>query len=187
MISPVLAVVFSLSESMLHVTYSVSNPGDQNIFLFATLWRFSINSGVMSDEFPLYVSLDPDGVLKLGKIIHPTPRLKFVEMANIPMARKVEPGAVWKETMDLPLPIHEHSPYYLPGPSSQWEDVRSQSVEFWISWIPSVNDLDVKPSLIEAALTVRHPQLFKLVQTLRSARESLNIPVRRRIDSFERF
>jgi hypothetical protein len=187
MIPPALDVDFSLSESTLHVTYSVLNSGNQSIFLFNVFWQFSLKGPPVPDQYPLYVSLEPEGLLKFGKMIHPTPRLKFVEMANIPMVSKVEPGKVWKESLTLPLPVQEHNPYYPAGPSSLWKDARSQFVEFWMSWMPHVSDLDVKPAPIEGALNVRHPQLLKLVNITKSPRIPLAVPVQRRVDTFERF
>ena len=187
MISPDLAVDFSLSESSLRVTYSVENRSDAAIYLFTTLWRFAPGGGIEADPSPFYVSLDGQGVLKLGKIIYPTPRLKLVEMTNIPLAHAVGPHETWSEILEVPVPIAEHSPYYLKGPSSTWESAQSRYLELWVSWIPTVEGLDVKPAAVNGASSIRHPQLLGLTQVLRSEPMPLRAPVRRRSDGFERF
>lgn len=179
-------VTFSRGDGALSVAYSVANTLGQPIYLFNVLWTFGEAGGRVLDPIPLYASVDAGGELVLGKIVYPRPRLELVEIANVPLARKVEPGASWKETVEVPLPVREHSPYFRGVPSGEWQDVEVRAACFWISWIPEVAGLLARPGWAEGALDVWHPELWKRLVTAKSPRHPIAVPARRRVGAFER-
>ena len=179
-------VTFSRGDKTLAVTYSVVNPAPGPIYLFNVLWTFGEGGGRVLDSIPLYASLDAGGRLVLGKVVYPRPRLELVEVANVPLARKVEPGEAWTETVNLTLPVQEHSPYYRATPSGEWQDVEVNAASFWISWIAETAGLVVRPGWASGALDVWHPELWKLIGTAKTLWHPLSVPARRRVGGFER-
>lgn len=188
MITPlVLQVVFHATQLALQCTYTVHNPNPQPVYLFNVLWRLSPKHEPVLDPVPVYISLNAEGELRLGKIIHPVPRLKAVEVANAPMVRKLGALSEWKETIELPYPIAEHSAYYPSLAEPSPANAEAQSVEFWIALIPETEDLDLKPGVIDGTFKLYHTKMMSLVQVIKSQKVPMTIPVIRRQERFERF
>jgi hypothetical protein len=184
---PLLAVHPRLETKAFSFDYHLTNTRAQPIYLFNLLWVWEkTGDGVRADR-PVYVCLNEPRRLQLAKVILPLPTDRQLEMRMVPFATRVEPGERYTEAFHLPLPVEEYNYYFPPTEHAKCELTGADRVVFSLAFVEHTRDLTVKPAPLPGGLRVHHPQLLSRVETIRSSPVSAQVPVRKRIDRFERF
>ncbi|HLL99643.1 MAG TPA: hypothetical protein VK400_01195 [Pyrinomonadaceae bacterium] len=183
---PVLQTNIALIDKHLQVEYRVKNTTAKPIYIFNVLWDTSSGEYRRAPQ-GVYVSLKTDGALHLSKQIPALPKTMKVEVREIPFVTKIEAGKEFAETIKLAVPVEEYNPYF-PKESDSTEELKNaETAVFSIQFIRESDELVTEPAPIKDALSVRHPNLFGNVETLSSKPGAVNVQVKRRTDSFERF
>jgi hypothetical protein len=170
----------------LSVTCSLTNDTGKKIYLFTALWIVQEGKFVPA-PYPAYASIDEKQKLHLGKVVHPLPKEKFVEMRYVPFARPVAANSKWEEKLDFDVPVQEFNPYYINTNESQWDEATITSLQVCVDWIAEVDGLKLHDSPLEGAYRLEHPEIMKRISRATSAPVPLKVAALRRADQFERF
>lgn len=182
---PALEVSLNQQNKVLTLEYKVKNTTGKTIYLFNVLYEWDAKGQPIPAPQGVYASLNEENVLHLAKEIPPVPSIKSVEVRRIPYVTKLEAGAEYKEKVDLKIPIEEYNPYFPKQPDSATQPATAESVYFTIQFIRESDELEVKPTKLENAFSVWHPDLFGNIETLRSNDKPIAVPVNQRTDTFE--
>jgi hypothetical protein len=186
MTPPELKVEMARKDGELRVDYSVFNREPTPVYLVTVLWQYARTGAIELDPRAAYVSVSSDNVLRIGKMMHPTPKTRLVEQTIVPFARRLDGGGAWKDAFSLPIPVSEYNPYF-PEESAQWVEREAASAELWVGWIAEGESLQVHRTPFDPAVRLQHPRLLPSIQTVKSAAVRLRVPVKIRQDRFERF
>ena len=182
-----LDVVFTPGEASLKVAYTVANPGRELVWLLDRMWKYTPTGDLMDHPVGAYLSLGVDGVLSVGRIIHPLPQMALVEQQLVPFARKLGPLQSVSDAFELALPITEYNPYYdKPRPEDQLAK-KTTAARFLLSWVPELPGMSVTDAGLGGAKVIDAPTFMEEVRTERTAKIAVVAAARRRTDQFERF
>ncbi len=128
----------------------------------------------------VYLSFQEPATLHLKRIRPPLPEDEDITFVNIPVASRLEPGAVRKTRFALKLPLSEFNEYYPDYPGAQWEERTATEVQLWIGYFRATPETEFQP-LPDA------PHIFSLggqfgEQEFVTARQALTVKVRVRTD-----
>ena len=180
-------VSVEIDGQKLNIAYSINNKSEEDIFIFDVIWRPSESGIPELDPNEAYISLGKDGLLRIGKIVHPTPREKFVEMTIVPFVHRVAKKEKYDGIIVLSMPVQEYNPYYPADQETEWEDAVATSLEFLLNWVVDSDEMRVDESPVGNGLRVTHPKLLGILESFRSEKFFVNVAVKKRIDKFERF
>jgi len=182
-----LDVVFTPGDSALKVEYTVTNPGRQPIWLLDRMWQYTPTGDLEDDAVGAYLSLGVDGVLSVGRILHPLPQMMLVEQQLVPFARKLGSLQSVSDVIELSLPISEYNPYYDdPEPEDQLAK-ETTAARFLLSWVPELPGMTVDDAGLAGAKFLDAPTFMEEIRTERTAKVAVVTRAKRRTDQFERF
>jgi hypothetical protein len=107
--SPTLQCSIEVADERLSLSYTVSNPGEQDIFVFTPLSAYSGGAFV---PYPnrVYVFVR-DKAAHLAKCVWPVPRDREVYMPEMPFLTRIRGQGSLQEKLHLPLPLLVNHPY----------------------------------------------------------------------------
>lgn len=182
-----LDAIFTPGDEVLKVQYTVTNLMPEPVWLLDRLWQYTPTGDLEDDAVGAYLSLGVDGVLSVGRIIHPLPQQMLVEQHLIPFARRLDAAQSVSDTLYLSLPIREVNPYYDdPKPEDQLSK-ETTAARFLLAWVPQLPGMTVADAPLAGGKILDAPSFLPEVRTERTAKVGLTVSAKRRTDSFERF
>jgi hypothetical protein len=184
---PVMKADIEFADGLLKVNYRIKNTTEVPIYVFNVLWDLDQTNNVLRDARQAFISLDEKSNLHLLKGVLPLPKTRKVESRVVPFVTKLEAGQEFVEKLDLIVPVEEYNPYFPKNHESKLEDVLSEGVVFTVQYIRASSELELKPSPLANSFSIWHPNLFGSIQQLSTDPRRIEIKVKRRLDTFERF
>lgn len=126
-----------ISPTALLLGYEFRNRSSKTAFLFNVIHRTGPSGGPEADANLVYVQPSA-GTVVLGKRIIPVPADVDVEKPEVPYVTRVEPGEVYRERLNLQLPLRIFTPYKLRTPVSMAEAAAYFELGFFLAPDPSV-------------------------------------------------
>lgn len=132
-----LRVAVQPGASSLLVAYEFRNRSSRTAFLFNVLHRTGASGGPESSPDLVYIY--PAGpAIVLAKKIYPVPADTEVERPDVPWVTRVDPGQVFREKFNVPLPLKLWTPYRLRGVTPPPEAIAWFELGFFLAPDPSV-------------------------------------------------
>jgi hypothetical protein len=147
----VLEYELSLFDTEFMIAYTVTNGTAASIWLTTPLTQTTAEGRVVADPQKVYAYVDPDGVLHVTKRMWPVPEDVDVYAPERPMLTELPAGAVFAETLRLPVPVPVGVPYTWTGPmrkrGTRVMEIESLRFSYSIDVIsgPSWGDADAMP------------------------------------------
>ena len=174
-----------LNANSLAVGYRVRNSRADPVLLFNVLWEIG-EASYDKAPMPAYVCLR-DEVLYVAHQILPNPKKK-VELRIVPYVTRLAPGAEHAARFEFPLPVQEYNVYYPPDSrKTKKQQVMAKGIVVTLQYMIETPAVKLNPTSIPNSFRVEHPNLFAQVETVRSPRFAMDVPVDKRLDPFEAF
>ncbi|WP_426957145.1 hypothetical protein [Muricoccus radiodurans] len=107
----------SAGQDGVTVEYRLGNDRAAAAMVMDALLLVARSGAAVPDPQLAYVIPREDGA-EVGKFIVPVPEDRDIEAPEVPLARRLEPGAVWTGRMRLPLPLTPRYPYLRRPPTA---------------------------------------------------------------------
>ncbi len=105
----------TVAEKSLEIEWSLENEGSSRAYLFAMpVVSFEPNGGAKVNPNMVSVEIEK-GAVTVGQKLYPVPDNLLVESPEVPAVVIVEPGATYRRTLRLPLPLRPACPYSRSG------------------------------------------------------------------------
>lgn len=178
---------FTAVGDALKVSYTVTNNRARPAWLLDQLWQYTPTGDLIQDPYGAYISLGVDGLLEIGRFLHPLPQAMLVEQRMVPYARQLAGLATLTETLDLSLPLTEYNPYYDDPPPEEELAKETTAARFHLSWVPALHGMTARAAPLAGATLLDAPSFMPEVRTVKTDSVALKVAARRRTDDFERF
>jgi len=132
-----LRVAVQASPASLLLGYEFRNRSDKTAFLFNLVYKFGASGGPEADPNLVYVQQSGAAVV-LGKKIIPVPDDIDVERPDVPYVTRVDPGEVFREKINIMLPLRPFTPYPQRGGAAVTEAAVYFELGFFLAPDPSV-------------------------------------------------
>lgn len=101
--------------------YRLTNTGPVAVYVYDAVPNWNPQTGEASlDRNAAYIALAPDGFAHILRGIAPLPTDQPVSVRIIPLATRLEPGAVLERSLTVHQPMHETGPYHPDLPIRQY-------------------------------------------------------------------
>lgn len=126
-----LACSAKVSEKSLDLSYELTNRSGREIYALELIPTVKPGTQEPAKDFNvMHVNVRESGALYVLKGIPPPPPNKRIMHYVIPVASKLEPGAVLKRTVSMPIPLREQNPYYLPLDIKEADEAKVNRIVF---------------------------------------------------------
>ena len=178
---------FTSTGDALQVTYTATNPQTRPVWLLDKIWQYTPTGDPVEDPYGAYLSLGVDGLLNIGRILHPLPQAMLVEQRLVPHARQLAGLTSLTETFSLALPLTEYNPYYDDPAREDQLAKETTAARFLLSWVPELPGMTIRDAPLAGVKLLDAPSFMPEVRTERTAAVVLKVAAKRRTDDFERF
>lgn len=183
--SPSLEINADIDDQILRVSFSVSNPLKEPIYLLNRLWEWDEKGDYIEPGYQAYTCFKDNKTLHMViGVPHLPPGLR-TEVRIIPFSTVIEPGEKYAGTLNFLLPVHEYNPYFPAEKESSYQSEEAVGLEITLHYLKQIEDLTVKDAPIEDAHYIHHPNLLAEIEKLQSTTVKLMFPVKKRSDAFE--
>lgn len=118
--------------SELVLSFRVTNNGSVAAYLLNALFHRRGAAGWEVDRNLVYASVDEGSILQLKKQLVEVPEDIDVEYPEVPFATPLAPGAVFEETVVIPLPVEPADPY---RPQPRTDPYDATGVSFTLGYV----------------------------------------------------
>ena len=135
------------SSDRLKIGYRISNRGSGQIYVLDVLPGYDAARTPAPNPDWAYVCLRDGPAAYVLRGIPPLPADRQVTIQLIPLATRLAAGEKLERAFELPLPLKETSPYYLPLKPEQYEVIELWRMVFGVHYLPgAVEGFRVEPA-----------------------------------------
>jgi len=135
------------STDRLKISYRISNHLSGQIYVLDVLPGYDAARTPVPNPDWAYVCLRDGSTAYVLRGIPPLPAGRQVTVQLIPLATRLAAGEKLERAFELPLPLKETSPYYLPLKPEEYQVVELRSILFGVQFLrDTVEGLRVKPA-----------------------------------------
>jgi hypothetical protein len=173
----------------LTIGYSVSSRAAKDIYVLDVLPSYDTQAKKLIAVYEgYYLCSRAGGVALVLKGIPPLPVDRQVTVRMIPLGTKLISGAKIERTLELALPLKEHSPYYIPLKPEEYDITEVSTVAFAVQFVRStVQGFAAEPAPHGPDLfRVKSQDIVAHAETLRAQFSAPAVKLWRRKDWFTR-
>lgn len=140
-----LTVDVRVEHGSLEIGYRALEKAGLPVLVFDVPRRVAADGRLKVDRGIAWASLEEPETLVVKRGVPRLPRRKDVEFAQLPYARKLEPGRHLDGRVLLEVPVAETSPYYPAGARSVFRNASARRLRFELTYVVLESGLAARP------------------------------------------